>query len=332
MTTRDRRGIVVLAAVALLTQWSAAAQAQVLGTFNFQLQPYCNVITMTITQEGATYRLAGFDNACNATQRFPMSGTITANQDGTLAFGFVVTRTSGIDVHTSFTFTPAPPYSGPWSDSAGNSGTFVFNGAATGLPARPGPTSSVPANSITTVNIVDGAIDAVDVNSAQVQLRVNGSCAVGQAVRAINANGTVVCGAIGAPTTLTDDNLLSVNLAASSCTDIAALNFGTVPAGTLTCDAVFHGVLNHTFSITDPSRVEVDFAQVASACAGNFQAGVFEIPAQLASFNGHDVAVPVKRSLAVSAGPLVSYLNVKMRNATTGTALGFGVSCTFTPQ
>ena len=45
---------------------ASVASAQSLGTFRWQLQPYCNVISITITQEGATYRLSGWDDACGA--------------------------------------------------------------------------------------------------------------------------------------------------------------------------------------------------------------------------------------------------------------------------
>ena len=40
------------------------AQAQPLGTFTWQLQPFCNVVTVNLTQQGAVYTMDGFDDQC----------------------------------------------------------------------------------------------------------------------------------------------------------------------------------------------------------------------------------------------------------------------------
>ena len=338
MNAFARRGFaIVLAAAALLAQWTGTAQAQNLGTFTFQLQPYCNVITMTITQEGATYRLAGWDDACGAVQRYPMSGTITANSNGTLAFGFEVTRTNGIAVDTTFTFTPAPPYSGPWSDSAGNSGTFVFGGAATGNPARPGPSSTLLAGSVTTgtiadsavttAKILDGSVGLDDVNSAQVQLRVGGACGVGQFIRSVNANGTVVCGS--APVTLTDEQSGLFNGLTSTCEDLAALNFGTVGAGTLTCSGTVHALMDHAASAA--SILYFDVATAAISCGGANRS-TFEVPQAWPAMTGHVVTVPFVRSFAVTPGGLQVYLNAQTLNNPVANHIAHSISCTFTPQ
>ena len=37
------------------------AGAQSLGTFRWQLQPFCNVVTVTGTQQGSNYTLDGYD-------------------------------------------------------------------------------------------------------------------------------------------------------------------------------------------------------------------------------------------------------------------------------
>ena len=338
MTVNVRRRLVLaLVTATALLEMTGTAHAQTLGTFNFQLQPYCNVITMTITQEGGTYRLSGWDDACGAVDRYPMSGTISANIDGTLAFGFVVTRSNGIDVHTSFRFTPAPPFNGPWNDSAGNSGTYVFNGATGGNP-RPAPTSTVAVNSITTVNIVDNSIEAIDVNPAQVQLRVNGTCPAGQSMTAINQTGTVVCAATGAvatPRTLFTELFGVTNGLNTSCEDLGAVNFGTVTAGTLTCNGVVNAVLTHTTNIA-ASIVLFDVATApttSSTSCFSSSASTFEVPSSWPSVNGHDISVPVQRSFAVPAGPLMVFLNGRTVNANTvATQLGHNLSCTFTAQ
>jgi len=56
-----------------------------------------------------------------------------------------------------------------------------------------GSAVSIADNSVGSAQIVDGSVGAADVDSAQVQRRVVGVCAPGQAIREIDGSGTVVC-------------------------------------------------------------------------------------------------------------------------------------------
>lgn len=116
------------------------ASAQSLGTFRWQLAPFCNTVTVTVTQGSGVYTLDGFDNQCGAPQRAPVVGVATPNPDGTIGLGFqIVTvpggRLVGVDARISLN-----SLGGPWTDSAGNSGTMVFNGPGSGS-ARPLPSA-----------------------------------------------------------------------------------------------------------------------------------------------------------------------------------------------
>jgi hypothetical protein len=127
-------------AVALLS-WAAAGSAQSLGTFRWQTQPYCNVLTLTVTQQGHLYKLDGFDDQCGAAVKAPVSGTAVPNADGTIQFGLsIVAAPGGAATHLAVPLSVAT-LSGPWRDADGHSGAFTF-GANTGGSARPLPGGS----------------------------------------------------------------------------------------------------------------------------------------------------------------------------------------------
>ena len=154
---------------------AAHASAQPLGTFRWQLHPYCNVVTLAVTQVGPTqYRFEGLDDLCGAATRAAVTGLAVANLDGTLEFGWTIVSAAGPQ-HVDVTFSIAP-LGGPWRDNGGNTGTLIFNPGAVSGPPRP------------------GGLGAIAINPAQVQARINGACGAGQYVQAVNADGTVTCG------------------------------------------------------------------------------------------------------------------------------------------
>jgi hypothetical protein len=172
---------------------ASSASAQVFGTFSWQMQPYCNVVTLTITQIQAGYTVDGFDEQCGALKRASAVGMALINPDGTVGIDFtIVTAPGGKGVHVAAVVSPVTG-SGSWTDSVGNSGTFVLAGAVPALPPRPLPASGVGPATITAIEIAAAAVGTAQINNAQVQARVTGTCPAGQAVSAINANGTVVC-------------------------------------------------------------------------------------------------------------------------------------------
>lgn len=116
----------------------APAAAQALGTFRWQMQPYCNVIAVTLVQQGSQYQLDGLDDQCGASQQAGVTGLAFLNPDGSIGFGLhIVTAPGGQPVHVAATISLAS-LSGTWFTSAGASGPFVFTpGAGSGGSPRP---------------------------------------------------------------------------------------------------------------------------------------------------------------------------------------------------
>jgi hypothetical protein len=119
---------------------ASAAPAQVLGPFRWQTQPFCNVLTLTATQQGGLFLLTGTDDLCGAGLA-PVTGTAVVNGDG-VAMGMTVALPSGAAAHLTASISSAT-VSGPWQDADGRFGGFQFlAGAGTGGSPRPAPASA----------------------------------------------------------------------------------------------------------------------------------------------------------------------------------------------
>jgi hypothetical protein len=103
----------------------------------------------------------------------------------------------------------------------------------TGGPITTSGTISIGTGGVTSAHIADGTVGSVDVNPAQVQLRVTGTCATGSAIRVVDQNGTVTCQSLGSGVT---DVTASAPLVSSG---------GTTPNISLP-NVKFDGALNNT--------------------------------------------------------------------------------------
>lgn len=137
------------------------ASAQPLGTFRWQLQPYCNVLTLSVVQQGGLYQLNGADDQCGTPQQASVVGLAFPNPDGTIGVGLtIVTAPGGTPVHIDATITYAG-LSGSWRDSADNNGAFVFTpGPGNGGAPRPVPASGLAPGSVTMVELAASSVGA----------------------------------------------------------------------------------------------------------------------------------------------------------------------------
>lgn len=133
------------AVAALILALAVPASAQTIGTFRWQLQPYCNVITVAVTQVGTVYTLAGADDQCAAGPQAPANGTAVLNADSSVGIGLnIVATPGGAPVHVAASVSLAT-FSGSWQDSLGGSGTFAFSPAGgNGGNPRPAAGPAIP--------------------------------------------------------------------------------------------------------------------------------------------------------------------------------------------
>ena len=130
------------------------------------MQPYCNVVTLTLTSTPAGFTLDGTDDQCGATNKAGAVGVGSFNASGNVTLNFaVVTAPAGKPVHVSAVVSPANG-NGTWTDSVGNSGTFAFFGATPGLPSRPLPASGLAAATVATIELAANAVTGAKVADA----------------------------------------------------------------------------------------------------------------------------------------------------------------------
>jgi hypothetical protein len=153
------------------------AGAQPIGTFRWQLLPYCNVLTLNVTRQNSVYTLDGTEDRCGAAQAASAVGVAFLHADGTVGFGVTTVLPAGTPVHLEAAISLSS-LGGTWRDSAGNSGTLVFiQGTSIGGVPRPIPSGGVPLGSITGAHLAAGTVGATELatNSVSGESVIDGS-------------------------------------------------------------------------------------------------------------------------------------------------------------
>jgi hypothetical protein len=127
----------IVFALLLTTVCTLTAEAQVLGTFRWQVQPYGSVLNLTITQIGSLYRLEGFEAQCGGNASLPVHGVAVVQPNGDLILGVTTINERGRGIHTRATITAAMGFSGFYSDNAGNTNQVFKLNPGTTCPGGP---------------------------------------------------------------------------------------------------------------------------------------------------------------------------------------------------
>lgn len=182
-----------------------SARAQPLGTFRWQLQPFCNVITTEVEARDGRYHVNGVDDLCGGQQRASVVGLAFPNPDGSLGIGLTSVTPGAMPVHIDATIDPSSG-NGAWRDSAGNAGVFVLTpGAGTGGATRPVPAGGIRPGSITSAEISPGSITGAALEPVSIANTVSpaGPCAPGASLTGFAPDGRGVCQGVRPPVSTT---------------------------------------------------------------------------------------------------------------------------------
>src|SRR5688572_21401989 len=91
--------VTLIVFVVSLSWSSVPATAQPLGAFRWQLLPYCNVITLNVTQQNSIYTLDGTEDRCGAAESASAAGIAFLNPNGTIGFGITTVLPGGAPLH-----------------------------------------------------------------------------------------------------------------------------------------------------------------------------------------------------------------------------------------
>ncbi len=129
---------IVMTLTAAASMWlPMEANGQTIGTFRWQLSPFCNVLTLTVVLQGSVYQLVGTDDGCGgAGNIMPVTGTAFQQGPGvTMGLTAVSPGGGARSLSASVNLTN---FNGTWSDGD-DSGTLTFNPPlpTTGQPIGP---------------------------------------------------------------------------------------------------------------------------------------------------------------------------------------------------
>lgn len=175
----------LLGVLALLWTVASPAAAQTIGTFRWQLSPFCNVLTLRVSASGPVFSMIGTDDQCGQTPPASATGVASLNPDGTVTIGLTLVEAPSASPMYLYATISFPSLGGQWRDSAEATGSFVATtGPATSGQRRP----------------AGGRIGAGPFNTNEIQRRLSGACSAGSVITSIGRSGDVSCQTLQAGT------------------------------------------------------------------------------------------------------------------------------------
>ena len=306
----------------LMLASSGSGQAQSLGTFSWQTQPYCNRISATVVQTGAIYVLNGVDDQCGGAQVVPVVGLATPNPDGTIEFGLNLVAANGVPLHLTARLT-APSFNGVWTDSQGASGTLAL-GAATGGSPRPLPARVAAASGANSSNTSAGASTLAGITTG-IQNSAFGYNALSQLTTG-NGHTAMGFGALESATTgirNTGVGYLAAR-ATTSGNDNIAIGARSLQSNTTGSDNVAVGLLALSSSTTTSGNVAVG-RQALEFNTASFNTAVGTFAARVTATGSANTVVGAEALVANTTGSNnVAFGDAALRlsTGTDNTALG----------
>lgn len=134
-----------LLAALVMVATPASVQAQVLGTYYWQLAPLGSVVNLTITQKGSLFIVEGFEAQCGGNNSLPLTGSAVVQANGTVMLGLTSINENGRGLHTRAYFSSGSNFNGTWAD---NTGYFnqPFTLRSSGAPVCPGGLRTGPTS------------------------------------------------------------------------------------------------------------------------------------------------------------------------------------------
>ncbi len=158
-----------------------------------------------------------------------------------------------------------------FADGIDNTGSGTVTSVATGTGLTGGPITGSGS-----ISIANGGVGSAQINPAQVQARINGSCALGYYLRGVNADGSVLCTEISGANVFTAVN--APGTVVGSGTSIAigndglpVISFKNISAGTLVVAKCANAACTGEATITtvdDPVNSVGGFSSIAIGADG----------------------------------------------------------------